>query len=71
MPKHEGPRLSPPGEDWGGENAGGLEDLVWHDMIGWSIGRIWRDNGVKDWLVIDRPGDLPNVYAPYPEILTG
>lgn len=37
MPKHEGPRLSPPGEDWGGEGAGILEDLRWHPMERWEI----------------------------------
>lgn len=37
MPKYEGPRLSPPGEDWGGVTAGSLEDLKWHDMESWKI----------------------------------
>lgn len=37
MPKQEGPRKSPPGEDWGGVGAGSLQDLVWHDMVRWEV----------------------------------
>lgn len=37
MPKHEGPRLSPPGADWGGSGACALQDLVWHPMVRWEI----------------------------------
>lgn len=37
MPKHEGPRLSPPDADWGGADAGPLEDLKWHPMDAWEI----------------------------------
>ncbi len=37
MPKTEGPRWSPEGEDWGGPGAGALEDLTWHEMTGWRI----------------------------------
>lgn len=37
IPKREGPRDSPPGEDWGGPDAGGLQDLVWHPMFGWEM----------------------------------
>lgn len=36
LPKTEGPRESPEGEDWGGPDAGGLEDLKWHPMFGWE-----------------------------------
>lgn len=42
-PKTEGPRASPPGEDWGGPNAGGLQDLVWHPFLEAEehSGRLW------------------------------
>lgn len=44
-PKHEGPRQSPTGHDWGGPAAGPLQDLVWHPMTGWRIegGRLYVD----------------------------
>jgi hypothetical protein len=38
LPKTEGPRSpGPNGEDWGGVDAGELQDLVWHPMFGWEI----------------------------------
>lgn len=38
MPKTEGPRgKGPNGEDWGGREAGALEDLRWHPMHGWEV----------------------------------
>lgn len=39
LPRTEGPRQSPPGEDWGGPDAGDLQDLVWHPYLEWSISR--------------------------------
>lgn len=44
MPKQEGPRYSPPGEDWGGVDAGILQDLVWHPMERWEI----RQNPIRE-----------------------
>lgn len=60
MPRHEGPRKSPPGEDWGGSEAGPLEDLQWHDMASWEI----REVPVWGWMVsnfhsIARLGEEP------------
>lgn len=38
MPKREGPRApGPNGEDWGGPDAGELEDLKWHPMVRWEL----------------------------------
>lgn len=37
LPKQEGPRLSPPGEDWGGPDAGALQDVVWHPLQWWAV----------------------------------
>lgn len=49
LPKSEGPRQSPPGEDWGGPNADpGLQDMVWHSFTKWEI----RNVGFWEKLVI-------------------
>lgn len=49
MPKQEGPReRGPNGEDWGGPEAGELEDLKWHPMYGWEK----RTVGVFERLVV-------------------
>lgn len=46
MPKREGPRWSPDGEDWGGPKASpGLQDLVWHDCLHWEL----RDEFATTW----------------------
>lgn len=58
MPKTEGPRPSPEGEDWGGPEAGDLQDLVWHPMLDWEV----RD---LDELIIRLPPDGERViFAP-------
>lgn len=47
MPNTEGPRERP---EWGGQDAGPLQDAVWHPMDGWEIGphlhhRAWLPPG--------------------------
>lgn len=44
-PKAEKPREDP---DWGNENAGALQDLVWHDYVSWRI-RSEGDPGYRPW----------------------
>lgn len=65
MPKQEGPRWSPDGEDWGGPGAGPLEDLSWHPMLDWEIRDRWLGAyAVQHNLVIRIPGDDRVVVAP-------
>lgn len=49
MPKTEGPRpKGPNGEDWGGPDAGHLQDLIWQPMVSWSISEHGRLRIVVD-----------------------
>ena len=58
FPLHEGPRADP---DWGGPNAGPLQDAVWHPYMQWAI----KDN----YLVFLNPcGQM--IVAPCAELLT-
>lgn len=66
FPKHEGPRDRP---EWGGPDAGALQDIVWHDFAGdWTIfpdGRL----GIQ---VEKRGGDLWwCVFAPDARLVSG
>jgi hypothetical protein len=63
MPKNEGPRSSPEGEDWGGPTAGPLEDLTWHPYEQWAV----VPKAFQDILVISVPDSDLGVVAPITE----
>ena len=63
MPKNEQPRKP----DWGGPEAGPLQDLVWHDYIEWGIGSVWW--GPSDHLWIRYGEGLDQcLYAPRAQV---
>lgn len=64
FPLDEGGREHP---WWGNEEAGALQDAVWHDYETWQItrNRQWEVEG--EWLRFDGPEGPVN--APFPEVL--